>query len=197
MGGYGSGFSGQAKATTRERQRLSIKELGNLYPGAWRSWRWTRGGEPNGAVQITAEDDALALTYQQPGGGEWQQRIDIERVPCPFGGSRPWFLCPHCGQRCGTLYLGRHGFTCRTCSRVAYASTRETSGDRAVRRAGKIRARLGWVPGVAYGHGPKPKGMHWQTFWRLVAEHDRHAGRFYADSQDALERLQRRLQAAG
>ena len=191
MGGYGSGFQGQAKATTRERQRLTIGELGNLYPGAVRSWRWTRGG----AVHVTVEADALALTYRQPDGGEWRQTINREWVPCPFGGSRPWFECPHCGRHCGTLYLGRYGFTCRTCSGVNYPSTRETQGDRAVRKAGKIRARLGWVPGVAFGHGPKPKGMHWQTFWRLVREHDQNAGIFWAGTQTLMERMQGRLSA--
>jgi hypothetical protein len=34
MGGFGSGFQGTAKATTRERHALRVKDWGNLPPGA-------------------------------------------------------------------------------------------------------------------------------------------------------------------
>jgi hypothetical protein len=47
--------------------------------------------------------------------------------------------------------------------------------DRAARRADKIRDRLGWHPGSLNSEGGKPKGMHWRTFERLCAEHDRHS----------------------
>ncbi|MEW5865081.1 MAG: hypothetical protein AB1773_16050, partial [Pseudomonadota bacterium] len=57
--------------------------------------------------------------------------------------------------------------------RLAYASAREDAGGRARRRAERIRERLGWEPGILNGHGPKPKGMRWRTFHRLIEEHDR------------------------
>jgi hypothetical protein len=196
MGGYGSGFQGQAKATTRERHTLPLAYFKNLPPGAAVSWRLTRGGRTQGAVHIRVmETGALALAFTPERGEPWQQTILIARVPVTFGGERPWLVCPHCWGHAATLYLGRHGFTCRTCSGVTYPSTRETHGDRAVRKADKIRRRLGWVPGVAHGHGLKPKGMHWQTFWRLVQEHDQNAGRFYAGAQTKIERMQGRLSA--
>lgn len=47
-----------------------------------------------------------------------------------------------------------------------------TAEDRAARRADKIRARLGWEPGILNGRGWKPKRMRWGTFERLTAEHD-------------------------
>jgi len=31
---------------------------------------------------------------------------------------------------------------------------------------------LGWEPGCLNGHGEKPKGMRWDTFERLAAQHD-------------------------
>ena len=43
---------------------------------------------------------------------------------------------------------------------------------RATRQADKLRERLGWIPGILHGSGPKPKGMHWRTFERLQAKHD-------------------------
>jgi hypothetical protein len=36
----------------------------------------------------------------------------------------------------------------------------------------KIRKRLGWGPSFYLDHGEKPKGMHWETFERLVDQHD-------------------------
>lgn len=157
------------------------------------SWTLKRGIDRFGAVQIRMEAAGLVLTFTPDSGEPWQQTIRLARVPVTFGGTRPWLVCPHCWGHTATLYLGRYGYACRTCNGVAYASTRETSGDRAVRRANRIRRRLGWPAGIAFGHGPKPKGMHWQTFARLVAEHDRLAGRFWGERRP----WQDRLQAAG
>ena len=195
MGGFGSGFQGTAKATTRERHALHVKDWGNLPPGARANWTITLGGGQDvGAVHVRVEADALALTYTPPNGTPRQQSIAIERAPCRFGGSRPWFLCPECGRRCGALYRGRGGFYCRDCAGLNYPSTRETPDTRAVHKADRIRARLGWPAGIAFGHGPKPKGMHWRTFWRLVAEHDRHADAFTAGNWARLEKAHERLQ---
>jgi hypothetical protein len=57
-------------------------------------------------------------------------------------------------------------------SRLGYASQKEGVGDRSMRRANKIRIRLGWPAGILSHAGGKPKGMHWKTFWRLKGEHD-------------------------
>jgi hypothetical protein len=67
-------------------------------------------------------------------------------------------------------------FACRHCYSLAYASQRENPGNRAVRRADRIRERLGWEPGILNSNGSKPKGMHWRTFERLKAEHDAFVG---------------------
>lgn len=65
------------------------------------------------------------------------------------------------------LYLGSRYFACRHCYRLAYASQRESASDRAMRRADKLRERLGWEPGILNGEGGKPKGMRWRTYERL------------------------------
>jgi hypothetical protein len=63
-------------------------------------------------------------------------------------------------------------FACRHCYQLSYASAREDSGGRAASRADRLRARLGWEPGILNGAGIKPKWMRWRTFERLAAEHD-------------------------
>jgi hypothetical protein len=70
-----------------------------------------------------------------------------------------------------TLYGGGI-FACRHSYRLAYASAREDVGDQAARRADRLRACLGWEPGILNGNGGKPKWMRWSTFERLAAEHD-------------------------
>nr|VFK12706.1 MAG: hypothetical protein BECKLPF1236B_GA0070989_103931 [Candidatus Kentron sp. LPFa] len=63
-------------------------------------------------------------------------------------------------------------FACRHCYQLAYPSQRETGYDRMARQADRIRDKLGWEPGILNGNGWKPKGMHWNTFERLTAQHD-------------------------
>jgi len=70
------------------------------------------------------------------------------------------------------VLYGANALACRHCHDLAYKSQRQTFDDRAYKRADKLRARLGWGPGVIHGPGDKPKGMHWRTFWRLHARYD-------------------------
>jgi hypothetical protein len=73
-------------------------------------------------------------------------------------------------------------FACRHCYRLAYASSREDAGSgRATRRADRLRARLGWHPGILNGEGGKPKWMRWRTFERLVAQHNKFVGESFTE----------------
>jgi hypothetical protein len=140
-------------------------------------WKWTRDGETVASIQMRAEQDRVILTYgHRSGDGEWkdeQYPVRIERTPCNLGGNRPWFICPAvgCGRRVAILYGGGI-FACRHCHMLAYASAREHESDRAARRADKLRARLGWQPGILNGEGGRPKWMRSRTFELLTARHE-------------------------
>jgi len=129
------------------------------------------------SIRVRAEPDGLILVYRHRSGGEeWkdeQYPVRIARTPCHLGGSRPWFICPAvgCGRRVAILYGGSI-FACRHCYQLVYASSREEAGDRATRQADRLRARLGWEPGILNAGGGKPKWMRWRTFERLTAQHD-------------------------
>jgi hypothetical protein len=73
--------------------------------------------------------------------------------------------------RLAILYGGSI-FACRNCYQLACASSHEDAGGRATRRADRLRAQLGWEPGILNGEGDKPKWMRWRTFERLAAEHN-------------------------
>ena len=124
----------------------------------------------------------MIVTYRhRSGGDEWKDEsypVYLTTTPCHMGGERPWFLCPArgCGQRVAVIYGGGI-FACRKCYQLAYSSQREDAGDRAARRAHRIRDRMGWPGGVLEGSGwGKPKGMHWRTYERLCDEHDTFEG---------------------
>lgn len=181
MGGFGSGRQWQGgKNTTSDMRGLDVRQLQRrdcLTPGRSYGWHWTRYGAEAARIDIRAESGRVVLSYRTRSDGDEWQRVEypvmLTWTDCNLGGRRAWFLCPArgCGRRVAILYGGAV-FACRHCHRLVYDCQRETNDDRAARRADNIRARLGWAPGILNGDCPKPKGMHWRTYWRLYAEHD-------------------------
>ena len=193
MGGSGSGRIGGKTCTedllsfdVRRWQRDGLLQAGRAFVSSW-----TRRGETIASISIRVEAGRLFLDYRQKRGDEWKPErypVSLDWTPCTYGGARAWFRCPAagCGRRVAILYSGRGIFACRHCHCLGYRSQRETHGDRMGRRADKLRDRLGWTPGRINGHGDKPKGMRWRTYFDLVAQHDRLA---LANLQAMAERL--------
>ena len=104
------------------------------------------------------------------------ETISIVHLRCRFGGSRAYFICPgpgdgtECGRRITKLHLSRRYFLCRHCNRLAYASQYERPWQRALRRASKLRQRLGIGVGIAEPFPDKPKGMWARTYGCLLDE---------------------------
>jgi hypothetical protein len=97
-------------------------------------------------------------------------RIEIERTPGQLGGWRTWFVCPECRKHFAILRASGDRVACRQCLGLAYQCQSETANDRLLRRADKLRKRLGWQPGVINPSGGRPKYMRWDTFVRLRLE---------------------------
>jgi hypothetical protein len=182
MGSPDSGSHGprRAKRTTSDFLKLDVRlwaREGVLTPGYSGTRCWQLDGKIIHAVHVRSAFGQMILTYSHNVSSEaWRDEqyiVRIERTSCHLGGSRPWFVCPAvgCQRRVAMLYGGAI-FACRHCYRLAYRCTRESDGDRATRRADRLRAQLGWEPGILNGGGPKPKWMRWSTFERLAREHD-------------------------
>lgn len=182
MGGMGSGrhWYWGASNTTDDYRAIDVRRWqrdGLLVPHQSFGWQWSRDGEEVASIHVRPESDRVVLIYRhRESGEEWQDKnypVYLDWTDCNLGGQRPWFLCPAhgCGRRVAILYSGSI-FACRHCYQLAYPSQREARDDRAARRAERIRAKLGWEPGILNGDGWKPKGMHWNTFNRLTAQHD-------------------------
>ena len=196
MGGPGSGhhWRWDSKATTDDFLALDVRRLareGMLRPGRCGTWHWIRRGETVASIYIRAEQGQIALDYQHRSKSEeWvgeKYPVRIERTRCNLGGSRPWFICPAagCWRRVAILYGGGI-FACRQCHQLAYASSREDAGDRAIRKADRIRDRLGWQRGILNEPGAKPKWMRWATFERLVDQHDELVAQGLATAAETL-----------
>ena len=201
MGGSGSGRWQRGKDTTSDMRALDVRRLqrdGFLTPGRWFSWKWSRNGEEVGSIQISTKADRVMLSYRsRSNGGDWQPieyPVQLEWTACHLGGQRAWFRCPArgCGRRVAILFGGTV-FACRHCHRLAYASQRERAGDRAIRRADRIRDKLDWEPGILNGDGGKPKGMHWRTYERLKAQHDAYVEASLAGMAQRLGLIRRGL----
>jgi hypothetical protein len=185
MGGYGSGLHGGGP-TTEDGLNLSLPKLmrDRLFrPGcAWGGslvWTDTTTGERVGSIRYEAhlgqESGRVRLRYTTTRWNGERQKFDywiqLETTPQPFGGRRWWFMCPRrTGVRATKLFLpdGAFTFASRQAYRLSYPCQREAAHYRALRRAFKLRLRLGSNEGIG-GYILKPKGMRWRTYERAMA----------------------------
>ena len=122
-------------------------------------------------VLTTKTDEVRSINVRDWISGYRLSGIDGE--PCfdftrlPSGGKRPWFLCPACGRRCGILYAINSRLLCRKCGGLSYESQSEPSHYRALRKAQKIRVRLGGSANMTEPFPERPRYMHQRTYQRL------------------------------
>ena len=138
---------------------------GLLAGGGSFGWHWHLDGERTGSIGVRVlGGDAVSLDYMIGDGQDKRdasQHVRLTRTTCHYGGARLWFACPVCQHRVGVLFLRSGRFACRTCQRVAYASQSCDALDRMWRKQSKLEARLD-------EHWARPKGMHHNTYERLI-----------------------------
>jgi len=140
--------------------------------GTWQ-WTWSYSGEPSGNVGIETTYDQVRLTYTlTPHDSEPQALtypVRIVRTRCQYGGTRPWFECPRCGDRRAVLYgVASDGkFGCRCCMRLGYASEAEDACGRSWRAQRRLAANLGAKDDMN-PQPPRPRGMRRRTYERIL-----------------------------
>lgn len=168
--GTGGMRCGAGRPTTHVKaehcRRIDVRRWrreGMLSDGSAGSWLWKCGdtGELQAAIGYRSNGGTVTLTYSIDGRAR-RQSIVLTRSHCNFGGDRPWFRCPICGERVAVLYLKAGRFACGHCQRIAYSSQSNDVFARSWRRQAKAEARLGpdWR---------RPKGMHGITHERLLS----------------------------
>ena len=156
-----------------------LAKKGCLRPGCSSTCQWIVNNEV-ASINLCAEAERVHLSYAvRVGDGEREDMTDtipIVHLRCRFGGSRAYFVCPglgdgtECGRRVTKLFFSHRYFRCRRCNQLAYASQYEQPWQRALRRANKLRQRLGINVGIAEPLPEKPKGMWARTYGCLLDE---------------------------
>jgi hypothetical protein len=162
------------RPTTDSRISVDIRELfrhigGNAGGRALYRWNSDRVGQVPVATLFALASPAL-VKVTHVGGTMPEETLDVTYTPCRYGGQRAWFLCTKlgCGKRVAILYEHPRGFRCRHCCQLDYKSHRERSYDRMLRRSRRIRARVAGGVNLTENFPPRPKGMHWATYDRLL-----------------------------
>ena len=183
MGGLLSGRrKDRARKTVESYLMLDVNQLSEkscLQTGSSGTCQWVLGNEIF-SINLRFEAEGLHLSYTvRVGDGgceEMAETISIVHLRCRFGGSRAYFICPGpgggttCGRRITKLHLSDRYFLCRRCNQLAYGSQYEQEWERALRRANKLKQRLGIDVGIAEPLPDKPKGMWARTYACLLDE---------------------------
>jgi hypothetical protein len=179
--------------------------MGGITSGV-RGWR---GGKPSianlPAVRLTYADrftmerKPVKLFIEAPDFGivmcglsEWP--VLIVTTPLHYGGHRRWICCPECDSRRQALYVDGKRLACRGCIGLRYESQHENKRYRALRAVDRMRELLGWKPGILNAMGPKPKGMHWATYWRLRERVELHTEAILGGLPEWLDRAERGIE---
>jgi hypothetical protein len=159
---------------------------------------WRKGGVDQCRDGTTSRDPEIPKSPYGEGWTDVEQRFRVVWTQCRFGGDRPWFVCSvyangtYCGRQIAKLYQADRLFACRHCSRLAYASQQESTHERGLLKAQRIRMRLGGTANMLDDFPEKPKGMHWRTYERLCRVHDAAKARSIIGLMGFVKRLRRR-----
>jgi hypothetical protein len=174
----------------RQRQRINLQESLGLNINrmirrhliaprsasgpSWLTWSYTYTQERIATATLTSDLSEPPYGWVRVRVGSLDQTIQVVRQDRRFGGGQWYFICPYTHRQCSAIWLpnGANKFGSRHAWRrqVAYGSQFQSRHDRALATAQAIRARLGgpdWA-GIDEFEPPKPKGMRWRTYNRLI-----------------------------
>lgn len=132
--------------------------------------------------------------------GRWV--LELERVPCGFGGSRAFWVCPRCGRRARYLYFKDRGFLSRECAKLNYR--RQQRPRDYVRDGLKLaREKLHWDPPAWVTPldflsltPPCPPRMRQSTYQRHLARFRRYQEKYQQAYQKRIMALLQRIKKA-
>jgi hypothetical protein len=187
----GSGWaSGSFAASSHAASARAPASTGALVAGTTTTWQWTYPSTTFTA-RVRAEHTRILVSIAD--GPEIV--VQIDHAPTNYGGDRPYFLCPGCATRRWHLDVQGHALVCRVCCKLDYRSRYEFWSP-ALRRAIKLRRRLGAEP-VPFGPlPPRPPYPACRTYDRLVARlatFEKRAHAAFTNTLAAIERHSRRI----
>ncbi len=176
MGGIGSGnhIRLNRKTTTVEVKQISVyfmNQQGYLKEGYKGKLSWSSNGRSIGSINFKVLDSFIHFSYSyRVHGDDWKDysiNVRLTTTSCHYGSSRYWFICPSCRKRVGILYLENISPSCRCCSDIVYISKNSSDIDQLNSKISKLSERIFEAQGKSYIK-TKKKGMHWNTYYRLL-----------------------------
>lgn len=178
------------RANLQEGLGLNLNRLmrqGFLSPGAWSgprllTWSYIYTRERVASVWLSSDLSCPFNAWVKIEYEGSSQTIYLTRQDRHFGGGQWYFVCPRTNAYCSVLWLppGATFFASRKHwgRRVAYGSQFQARHDRALSQAQTIRYRLAGADfaGIDEFDPPKPKGMRWRTYDRLITKSRRLEG---------------------
>ena len=186
MGGIGSGrrFQNRRGPSLEEVPQLDVRVLkrGGLFDQrtSTGSIKWTNSGLTECAVEYNYTDSTLSISYvvrtPQTASERVSEHIFIDRTVCNYGGTRAWFSCPNCNARKAILYCASKRFLCRQCYGLNYSCQNEVYADRMIRKARKLRSKVGASMNLRLPISERPHGMYRTTFERMIKQDQDNVG---------------------
>ena len=178
MGGSCSGRRRiQTQGAIEQVLRLDLRTLSRLgLPQAGRRCTailsWNSGAVSIARINLTMDvvdvSAAVAVLAFSVDGVTKTQRVEIDVVPCRFGGHRYFFRCPVTGRRCVVLACVGGAFACRQAHRLNYASQSLDRLGRLHRARAKAMERAMGLDGR-----PRPRGARRKRLLQEWIELDR------------------------
>ncbi|MGO9994124.1 MAG: hypothetical protein ACLPTF_16640 [Steroidobacteraceae bacterium] len=138
-----------------------LRAIGSSWTVTWFDW----ANRPAIALDFTYRGDRLEVANSSGG----VQAVKVVHKRCGPDSWRQHFKCPipECPACVDVLFVANfrdyeHGLGCRHCLDLVYGR----KAHRALHRMRTIRERHGMEPDPLRP-AERPKGMHWQTYWRL------------------------------
>ncbi|MGV8991280.1 MAG: hypothetical protein ACOH1Q_07740 [Thiobacillus sp.] len=171
------------------RLQVDIRELIrsiNMNLGGGVLYRWLSNQPDAPAATLFTRTSPELITVRHVGGSIPDETLDVAYTACRYGGRRAWFICGKlgCGRRVAVLYNAVKGFSCRHCQHLGYLCQREQPYDRLLRRARRVRDKVGGVVNLIAPLPPKPKWMHWTTYEGVLERENQ----LWGQVADAAER---------
>jgi hypothetical protein len=146
--------------------RIDVRKLS--FAGMGSEWQYHAA-----PVAVSVDGDSVRIAH-----GNFGYLVQIVRTRCNYGGLRPWFLCPACGDRRALLYTPPNGcrLGCRRCLRLLYLSECEDEFGRGIQKVRKLERDICKSAGGLVGTAPvadKPRGQHWKTYDRRLEKLER------------------------
>lgn len=182
MGGFGSGRPKSVATSGRTDSRVLAASIvfggRGLGPGkpakGSGTWTWEDGFELTLAFETWDDGGHIRLRHitRDRAEEEIEYTMGLETTAPHFGGLRWWFRCPSTMRRVEKLFLplGGRRFLSRDAYRLRFDTKSLDPLDRMQRRSNRLQRKLGDYDGPSDFWPPKPKGMRWHTYDRLIDE---------------------------